>query len=774
MKNKLNLLTLSAFVCVVVFSLSPIPTKTNPDLDKKLSIDKPQLQNALQVLECQLLQAKGDPTGQAEQCLAKLQISPTSPADWNNQGWSRYRSGRYSEAIVDFSKAVQLDPAYRKGLINKVVTLGMLGKHEEALSSIDNFLETNENDFDGLINKCLVYEKWRRFDLAIKWCSKAVELFPRNPIPLNNRGWAYLQSASFINAVKDFESAIMLSVSYADALANLQDTLFQLGDVDFSVSVYERLIKATDHSDNIRIEFAEYLVKSKYRLDRATEIAESLVKKNKDLGSLMLLAKTWSARGDRPRVKGVVEQIRNSLGDKLFRELGHKSSKSNNSSDVFREKIFYDLNFQSDNDRIACYLETIQRDVSNKTFFEGSDAGLIVDNQGNIRPEILKLLREVIGNNPVSRYENPMGYAVLEPLVKEELEVAKRIGILNTKNKILIGTLDLPSLNERVVDVPKSFVCNGNKDMRTDYEEKILLVNWRLFDFSHYMSKILLSELPKKFNGRETSVDLEALNRDMPLYFQPETNSAFFLTISEFLMLAKGREILSAPSFDLNSETNVLLVTAIRDGIEAFLIGHELAHIFKGHQKTQASDNNSVAFSWQQELEADSLGYQLAAEIFKGRYAKFSDKELAGTLEKLSLSAPLLFLRELEVIEAVKNLNTGKLTPQLLSNLLTTMSSRIAQIQGWPNHISKMQSIPEQVGNHPPASLREAALDQEVLNQIYKERISIKSSALSDTLITKMSQAVYAHFLKTYKNFLDGSVLLILQEEVDDAAANSH
>jgi len=85
-----------------------------------------------------------------------------------------------------------------------------------------------------------------------------------------------------------------------------------------------------------------------------------------------------------------------------------------------------------------------------------------------------------------------------------------------------------------------------------------------------------------------------------------------------------------------------------------------------------------------------------------------------------------------------------------------------------------MQSIPEQVGNHPPASLREAALDQEVLNQIYKERISIKSSALSDTLITKMSQAVYAHFLKTYKNFLDGSVLLILQEEVDDAAANSH
>lgn len=81
----------------------------------------------MRILECQMLQASGDPTGDAEACLSALGYVPQTAPDWNNQGWSRMQQGRLEEAIDDFEKAIQTDPTYKKAKINTADALSQLG-----------------------------------------------------------------------------------------------------------------------------------------------------------------------------------------------------------------------------------------------------------------------------------------------------------------------------------------------------------------------------------------------------------------------------------------------------------------------------------------------------------------------------------------------------------------------------------------------------------------------------------------------------------------------
>jgi tetratricopeptide (TPR) repeat protein len=49
----------------------------------------------------------------------------------------------------------------------------------------------------------------------------------------------------------------------------------------------------------------------------------------------------------------------------------------------------------------------------------------------------------------------------------------------------------------------------------------------------------------------------------------------------------------------------------IRDACVLFLIGHECAHLFLGHCPIKTSVKNKTYRNWQQEVDADSLGYEL-------------------------------------------------------------------------------------------------------------------------------------------------------------------
>ncbi|MER8810382.1 tetratricopeptide repeat protein [Mesorhizobium australicum] len=197
------------------------------------------------MLECQLQQAQGDPTGEAERCLAKLGYKPSSSSDWNNQGWSRVLAGKYKDALRDFSKALNIESDNEIARVNRAHVYSKLGMRKEALGDVDYIINLDARSLSGLENKCLLYQEWNEFKQAIDWCGKAVGLYPDNAIALNNRGNAYLQSGEYELAISDFEVAIKSDAQQATAISNLDQALSELGDDDLSRAVYGRLLKAT-------------------------------------------------------------------------------------------------------------------------------------------------------------------------------------------------------------------------------------------------------------------------------------------------------------------------------------------------------------------------------------------------------------------------------------------------------------------------------------------------------------------------------------------------
>jgi len=73
--------------------------------------------------------------------------------------------------------------------------------------------------------------------------------------------------------------------------------------------------------------------------------------------------------------------------------------------------------------------------------------------------------------------------------------------------------------------------------------------------------------------------------------------------------------LLAGSVYDNTKQTGI--TRQIRDACMLFLIGHECVHLWKNHRRIDDNEKDAVYNSWQQELEADSLGYELMVDTMK-------------------------------------------------------------------------------------------------------------------------------------------------------------
>lgn len=78
----------------------------------------------------------------------------TSDAEsWYNAGNEKIAKGNNEEAIADYEKALELNPAHISALNNKGIALYRLTRYEEALSCYDEAIAINPNHANAWYNK---------------------------------------------------------------------------------------------------------------------------------------------------------------------------------------------------------------------------------------------------------------------------------------------------------------------------------------------------------------------------------------------------------------------------------------------------------------------------------------------------------------------------------------------------------------------------------------------------------------------------------------------
>lgn len=186
----------------------------------------------------------------------KSSAAPEEARQYANWGTQKMQQGQYEAAVKDFTQAVQLDPDTAAFYVNRGLARHRMGDLGVAAQDYDKAIELNPQLAEAYSNRSHVRFDQKQYDAALEDANSAVALKPSlaearlnlanarfalnnpqgavedytvginlNPAPANqpgaynNRGNA-LAVADLQAAIGDYDQAIQLNSSYADAYRN--------------------------------------------------------------------------------------------------------------------------------------------------------------------------------------------------------------------------------------------------------------------------------------------------------------------------------------------------------------------------------------------------------------------------------------------------------------------------------------------------------------------------------------------------------------------------
>ena len=112
----------------------------------------------------------------------------THPSDKNltrmlAEGSNLVNKQKFDQAIVVFSKVINLDPKWAEAWNKRATVLYMVGEFQKSQDDIDKVLELEERHFGALAGQGLVNIKLENYDKAIMSYKKAQQIYPKMKSP---------------------------------------------------------------------------------------------------------------------------------------------------------------------------------------------------------------------------------------------------------------------------------------------------------------------------------------------------------------------------------------------------------------------------------------------------------------------------------------------------------------------------------------------------------------------------------------------------------------
>jgi tetratricopeptide (TPR) repeat protein len=136
-----------------------------------------------------------------------------------NRALTSIEAGRWTEAIADLSRSLELNPDFVPGLVNRGNVYLEIGDFERARSDFERALALEPNDPFARNNLGLVYLNSERGEEAIQQFSRALALDGEYAEAYFNRGLALVNTGKTREGLDDLERAIELFQRQGDAEA---------------------------------------------------------------------------------------------------------------------------------------------------------------------------------------------------------------------------------------------------------------------------------------------------------------------------------------------------------------------------------------------------------------------------------------------------------------------------------------------------------------------------------------------------------------------------
>lgn len=151
--------------------------------------------------------------------------------------------GDFENAIVNFNKAIALNPEDSYFYTNRGFAFAELGDLASALADFNKAIELNPEDYIAYNNRGHVYYSTRDYDRAIADYTKAIYINPDNALSYNNRGLAYRDKGDYGNAISDFTSVIRIYPNASEAYFDRAYVYMLINDFNGAIPNYDRIIR---------------------------------------------------------------------------------------------------------------------------------------------------------------------------------------------------------------------------------------------------------------------------------------------------------------------------------------------------------------------------------------------------------------------------------------------------------------------------------------------------------------------------------------------------
>ncbi|MDP6653657.1 MAG: tetratricopeptide repeat protein, partial [Gammaproteobacteria bacterium] len=153
-------------------------------------------------------------------CRQLLERYPESGFVLNMLGATQDASGRSTEALQSYEKAIEVEPGYADTYNNIGILLKRLGKHEEALARFQKAVEIDPDYGDACNNLGVMLQESGEHDAAAPHFATAIKLNPNTPFFHFNYANSQRAQGKLKEALNSFDKAIGLRRGFSEAYNN--------------------------------------------------------------------------------------------------------------------------------------------------------------------------------------------------------------------------------------------------------------------------------------------------------------------------------------------------------------------------------------------------------------------------------------------------------------------------------------------------------------------------------------------------------------------------
>ena len=148
---------------------------------------------------------------------------------------------QHQSAIFDFTKVLSINSYSYESFYSRGVSFSRQSKFYDAILDFTSAIQINPRSPDLHYNRALALRKLSEHELALKDYTKAIELNPKHFQALNNRGLTYRDLKKFRDAIVDFKDSTKANPEFFDGYWNRSLTHLMIGEYEEAWRLYEQM-----------------------------------------------------------------------------------------------------------------------------------------------------------------------------------------------------------------------------------------------------------------------------------------------------------------------------------------------------------------------------------------------------------------------------------------------------------------------------------------------------------------------------------------------------